>query len=153
MFRKTEMCSVLPVWSNLLLRFDVALLRLTTDAKLDSYVKLGSLPPANQILPNNNLCYITGWGRTSSELNGTSGSTSLSELCWSIFIKLNCLPFLISPFSSWRSPVPTAQAGLPSCGRPSELLQAWLVGQHRQDNHGVCRWSCWVWMQRKSPPM
>lgn len=49
------------------LRFDIALLRLTSEATLNSYVQLGSLPPTNQILPHNNLCYITGWGRTSSE--------------------------------------------------------------------------------------
>lgn len=52
----------------LCLRFDVALLKLSSDATLNSYVQLGSLPPAGQILPHNNLCYITGWGRTSSKL-------------------------------------------------------------------------------------
>ncbi|XP_040061033.1 elastase-1 [Gasterosteus aculeatus] len=51
--------------------FDIALLRLTSEATLNSYVQLGSLPPTNQILPHNNLCYITGWGRTS-----TGGSLS-----------------------------------------------------------------------------
>ncbi|KAI7790764.1 pancreatic elastase precursor, partial [Triplophysa rosa] len=34
-------------------------------------VKLATLPPSGQILPNNNPCYITGWGRTS-----TGGSLS-----------------------------------------------------------------------------
>lgn len=48
-------------------RYDVALLRLSTQANLNSYVQLGSLPPSGQLLPHNNLCYITGWGRTSSE--------------------------------------------------------------------------------------
>ncbi|XP_054473549.1 elastase-1-like [Anoplopoma fimbria] len=51
--------------------FDIALLRLTSEATLNSYVQLGSLPPNGQILPNNNLCYVTGWGRTS-----TGGSLS-----------------------------------------------------------------------------
>ncbi|KAF3690116.1 Elastase-1 [Channa argus] len=46
--------------------FDVALLRLSTPATLNSYVQLGSLPNPNEILPNNNPCYITGWGRTST---------------------------------------------------------------------------------------
>ncbi|XP_029990517.1 elastase-1-like [Sphaeramia orbicularis] len=46
--------------------YDIALLRLSSDATLNSYVKLGSLPPSGQILPNNNICYITGWGRTST---------------------------------------------------------------------------------------
>ncbi|XP_042350965.1 elastase-1-like [Plectropomus leopardus] len=51
--------------------YDIALLRLSSEATLNSYVQLGSLPPSGQILPNNNLCYITGWGRTS-----TGGSLS-----------------------------------------------------------------------------
>ncbi|XP_026204380.1 elastase-1-like [Anabas testudineus] len=44
--------------------YDIALLRLSSNAELNAYVQLAYLPPANQILPNNNLCYITGWGRT-----------------------------------------------------------------------------------------
>ncbi|KAM6946689.1 elastase-1-like [Lycodopsis pacificus] len=46
--------------------FDIALLRLTSEVSLNSYVQLGSLPPTGQILPHNNLCYVTGWGRTST---------------------------------------------------------------------------------------
>lgn len=53
---------------DLHLRYDIALLRLSSNAELNAYVQLAYLPPANQILPNNNLCYITGWGRTYSEL-------------------------------------------------------------------------------------
>ncbi|KAM6980840.1 elastase-1-like [Aplochiton taeniatus] len=45
---------------------DIALLQLSSSATLNSKVQLGSLPPSGQILPNNNLCYITGWGRTST---------------------------------------------------------------------------------------
>ncbi|XP_059185373.1 elastase-1-like [Centropristis striata] len=51
--------------------FDVALLRLSSEATLNSYVQLGSLPQTGQILPHNNLCYVTGWGLTS-----TGGSIS-----------------------------------------------------------------------------
>lgn len=51
-------------WS---LRYDIALLRLTSDATLNNYVQLAALPPANQVLPNKNPCYISGWGRTQSE--------------------------------------------------------------------------------------
>lgn len=47
---------------------DVALLRLSSEATLNSYVQLASLPPSGQILPHNNLCYVTGWGRVASEL-------------------------------------------------------------------------------------
>ncbi|XP_046882386.1 chymotrypsin-like elastase family member 1.3 isoform X2 [Hypomesus transpacificus] len=44
--------------------WDIALLRLSSDATLNSKVQLASLPPSGQILPHNNPCYITGWGRT-----------------------------------------------------------------------------------------
>uniref|UniRef100_A0A672J736 pancreatic elastase n=1 Tax=Salarias fasciatus TaxID=181472 RepID=A0A672J736_SALFA len=56
--------------------YDIALLRLSSSASLNSYVQLGSLPPSGQILPHNNLCYITGWGRTST---GGSLSAQLKE--------------------------------------------------------------------------
>ncbi|XP_028261104.1 elastase-1-like [Parambassis ranga] len=57
-----------PKWdsSRLDLGFDIALLKLASDVSLNSYVQLGSLPPSGQILPHNNLCYITGWGTTST---------------------------------------------------------------------------------------
>jgi len=62
-----------PKWdsNSVSLGNDVALLRLSTPATLNSYVQLASLPPSGQILPHNNLCYITGWGRTA-----TGGSLS-----------------------------------------------------------------------------
>lgn len=46
--------------------YDVALLELSTAATLNSYAQLATLPPKGQILPHNNLCYITGWGRTAT---------------------------------------------------------------------------------------
>jgi len=62
-----------PKWSSssVAAGFDIALLQLSAEAELNSYVQLGSLPPAGQILPHNNFCYITGWGLTS-----TGGSLS-----------------------------------------------------------------------------
>ncbi|XP_046882384.1 elastase-1-like [Hypomesus transpacificus] len=51
--------------------WDIALLRLSSDATLNSKVQLASLPPSGQILPHKNVCYVTGWGRTS-----TGGSLS-----------------------------------------------------------------------------
>ncbi len=48
-------------------RYDVALMRLSSSASLNSYVQLASLPPSGQVLPHNNPCYITGWGLTSSQ--------------------------------------------------------------------------------------
>ncbi|XP_073323743.1 elastase-1-like [Pagrus major] len=54
-----------PQWKKLADGYDIALLQLASEATLNSYVQLGSLPPSGQILPHNNLCYITGWGLTS----------------------------------------------------------------------------------------
>uniref|UniRef100_A0A3B5LV24 pancreatic elastase n=1 Tax=Xiphophorus couchianus TaxID=32473 RepID=A0A3B5LV24_9TELE len=67
-----------PNWNsnNVANGYDIALLRLSSSASLNSYVQLASLPPADQILPHNNLCYITGWGRTST---GGSLSDQLKE--------------------------------------------------------------------------
>uniref|UniRef100_A0A8C9W7A6 pancreatic elastase n=1 Tax=Scleropages formosus TaxID=113540 RepID=A0A8C9W7A6_SCLFO len=56
--------------------YDIALLRLSFDATLNSYVQLASLPPFGQILPNNNPCYVTGWGYTQS---GGQLSASLKQ--------------------------------------------------------------------------
>ncbi|XP_030634121.1 elastase-1-like [Chanos chanos] len=47
--------------------YDIALLRLSNEAVLNSNVQLALLPPSGQVLPHNNPCYITGWGRTSSD--------------------------------------------------------------------------------------
>lgn len=50
---------------------DIALLKLSSDVSITSYVKLASLPPFGEILPHNNNCYITGYGHTYSESNAT----------------------------------------------------------------------------------
>ncbi|XP_030632257.1 elastase-1 [Chanos chanos] len=57
-----------PNWNrnNVAGGYDIALLRLSTAAVLNSKVQLATLPPSGQVLPNNNACYITGWGRTST---------------------------------------------------------------------------------------
>ncbi|XP_034021938.1 elastase-1-like [Thalassophryne amazonica] len=71
--KKVSSVFIHPKWdpSKLSTGFDIALLLLESEATLNSYVQLGSLPPSGQILPHNNPCYITGWGRTS-----TGGSLS-----------------------------------------------------------------------------
>uniref|UniRef100_A0A673BSR7 pancreatic elastase n=1 Tax=Sphaeramia orbicularis TaxID=375764 RepID=A0A673BSR7_9TELE len=55
-----------PNWNsnNVAGGWDIALLRLSSDATLNNYVQLGALPPSGQVLPHNNPCYISGWGRT-----------------------------------------------------------------------------------------
>ncbi|XP_067252640.1 elastase-1-like [Chanodichthys erythropterus] len=62
-----------PNWNsnNVAAGYDIALMRLSSDATLNSYVKLATLPPSGQVLPHNNVCYITGWGLTQ-----TGGSLS-----------------------------------------------------------------------------
>ncbi|XP_020640215.3 chymotrypsin-like elastase family member 1 [Pogona vitticeps] len=63
-----------PYWNsnNVAGGYDIAMLRLAQSATLNSYVKLAYLPPSGQILPNNNPCYVTGWGRT--QTNGQLAS-------------------------------------------------------------------------------
>jgi len=55
-----------PKWNSIsvALGWDIALLRLSSPATLNSFVQLASLPPSGEILPHNNNCIITGWGRT-----------------------------------------------------------------------------------------
>ncbi|XP_020795436.2 elastase-1-like [Boleophthalmus pectinirostris] len=62
-----------PNWnsSDVAAGYDIALLRLSSEVALNDNVQLGVLPPSGQILPNNNPCYITGWGLTQ-----TGGSLS-----------------------------------------------------------------------------
>ncbi|XP_063072290.1 elastase-1-like [Engraulis encrasicolus] len=62
-----------PNWNrnNVAYGYDIALLRLSTEVTLNNYVQLARLPPSGQVLPHNNPCYISGWGRTS-----TGGSLS-----------------------------------------------------------------------------
>ncbi|CAG11775.1 unnamed protein product [Tetraodon nigroviridis] len=72
---------------NVAAGYDIALLRLETEATLNSYVQLGSLPPSGQLLPHNNFCYITGWGRTST---GGSLSAQLKQAQLPLVDHTNC---------------------------------------------------------------
>lgn len=45
---------------------DIALIKLSRPAQLGDSVQLACLPPADDILPNEAPCYISGWGRLSS---------------------------------------------------------------------------------------
>ena len=54
---------------SLFFRYDIALMRLSSDASLNTYVQLAALPPSGQVLPHNNNCYITGWGLTQSQFH------------------------------------------------------------------------------------
>ncbi|XP_010147335.1 PREDICTED: chymotrypsin-like elastase family member 1 [Eurypyga helias] len=62
-----------PYWNsnNAAGGYDIALIRLSSYATLNSYVQLAVLPQEGSILPNNYPCYITGWGltRTNGQLS------------------------------------------------------------------------------------
>ncbi|XP_015248197.1 PREDICTED: elastase-1-like [Cyprinodon variegatus] len=79
--------------------YDIALLKLSSNAVLNSYVQLASLPPSEEILPHNNPCYITGWGRTST---GGSLSTQLKQAYLPLVEHKTC-----SSSSWWGSTVKT----------------------------------------------
>ncbi|XP_069735068.1 chymotrypsin-like elastase family member 1 [Phaenicophaeus curvirostris] len=55
-----------PFWNsnNIAGGYDIALLRLSSYATLNSYVQLAVLPQEGSILTNNYPCYISGWGYT-----------------------------------------------------------------------------------------
>ncbi|KAG5275195.1 hypothetical protein AALO_G00144650 [Alosa alosa] len=67
-----------PGWNsnNVAAGYDIALVRLASEATLNSYVQLAALPSSGEVLPHNNPCYITGWGRTST---GGSLSSQLKQ--------------------------------------------------------------------------
>ncbi|KAM6231253.1 chymotrypsin-like elastase family member 1 [Spheniscus humboldti] len=62
-----------PYWNrnNVAGGYDIALIRLSSYATLNSYVQLAVLPREGSILSNNYPCYITGWGltRTNGQLS------------------------------------------------------------------------------------
>lgn len=97
---------------------DIALLKLSSPVSITSYVKLASLPSSGQILPHNNVCYLTGYGRTSSE----ALSQSLLQFGGS-------LPISTPPFC-----LPTAGGGM-----PSRMRQVLL----RSVDHQTCTSSGW----------
>nr|XP_030739014.1 chymotrypsin-like elastase family member 2A [Globicephala melas] len=45
---------------------DIALLKLANPIALTDKIQLSCLPPTGAILPNNYICYVTGWGRLQS---------------------------------------------------------------------------------------
>ncbi|XP_078287439.1 chymotrypsin-like elastase family member 1 [Rhinoraja longicauda] len=85
---------------DLALGNDIALLYLEQDAVLNQFVQLGNLPDAGATLPNDYLCYVTGWGYTKN--NGIVSPTLQQapikvvsyEICsqpewWSYYVNKN----------------------------------------------------------------
>ncbi|XP_034023445.1 elastase-1-like [Thalassophryne amazonica] len=66
-FKKVSRVIIHPRWNpiDVYNGYDIALLQLDSEATLNSYVQLATLPPSGQILPNNYPCYQTGWSRLS----------------------------------------------------------------------------------------
>jgi len=130
----------------LTLRWDIALLRLSSDAILNNYVQLGALPPSGQVLPHNNPCYISGWGRTQSE---SKELKQLDDDFYFFFIHGSdtlAHVYVFSSFLSWRSAVCSAEAGQHARCRPQHLHQLRMVGQHCEGIHGLCRWLQRIWL-------
>lgn len=42
---------------------DIALIKLSTPAKISNNIMPACLPASGEILPHNSPCYVTGWGR------------------------------------------------------------------------------------------
>ncbi|NP_080695.1 chymotrypsin-like elastase family member 3B precursor [Mus musculus] len=57
-----------PKWNSMCVSCgnDIALVKLSRSAQLGDAVQLACLPPAGEILPNGAPCYISGWGRLST---------------------------------------------------------------------------------------
>lgn len=104
---------------------DIALLRLSSEVFLTSYVKLAPLPPSGEILPHNSPCYLTGYGRTSSE---SDAHLSLLWCCvsWSHTCRQPRLMFV--------SFVPSAGGSM-----TNRMMQAYLPTV----NHETCTSSGW----------
>lgn len=97
---------------------DIALLKLSSPVSITSYVKLASLPSFGEILPHNNVCYLTGYGSTSSE--------TLMKSCWMSCRHCSACSSLLH--------LPTAGGGMPSRMRQVVL--------HSVD-HRTCTSSGW----------
>uniref|UniRef100_A0A8C6F3S0 pancreatic elastase II n=1 Tax=Monodon monoceros TaxID=40151 RepID=A0A8C6F3S0_MONMO len=81
---------------------DIALLKLANPIALTDKIQLSCLPPTGAILPNNYICYVTGWGRLQSnralpdilqqgELLAVDSATCSQPGCWGSTVKTNMI--------------------------------------------------------------
>lgn len=70
---------------SLTYRNDVALVKLAEHVTLSDSIRLACIPEPEAILPNNQPCYITGWGRLYSK------DMLCCEICFTIPWALPCL--------------------------------------------------------------
>ncbi|XP_042351893.1 elastase-1-like [Plectropomus leopardus] len=77
-YRSVSNVYIHPDWNNNSISSgnDIALLRLSSEATMTSYVGLPYIPSYGEILPHNHPCYITGYGRTST---GGSMTTTMRQ--------------------------------------------------------------------------
>ncbi|XP_055364997.1 elastase-1-like isoform X2 [Betta splendens] len=73
-YRNVAKFYVHPEWNfnSISSGFDIALLRLSSEASVTAYVKPAPLPPFGEVLPHGSPCYITGYGSTSTGGGGVS---------------------------------------------------------------------------------
>uniref|UniRef100_A0A8C6AW05 pancreatic elastase II n=1 Tax=Monodon monoceros TaxID=40151 RepID=A0A8C6AW05_MONMO len=78
---------------------DIALLKLANPIALTDKIQLSCLPPTGAILPNNYICYVTGWGRLQTlpdilqqgELLAVDSATCSQPGCWGSTVKTNMI--------------------------------------------------------------
>ncbi|XP_042667226.1 chymotrypsin-like elastase family member 1 isoform X1 [Centrocercus urophasianus] len=82
-----------PNWNsnNVAAGYDIALLRLSGSATLNSYVQLAVLPSQGTVLSNNYPCYISGWGltRTNGQLSSVLQQAYLPVVSYSTCSRLS----------------------------------------------------------------
>ncbi|XP_015219037.1 chymotrypsin-like elastase family member 1 [Lepisosteus oculatus] len=85
-FIPVEKKIVHPSWNpnDITAGYDIALLKLTQDAILNTYVNVATLPSSGAILPST-YCYLAGWGRTSTygQLSATLQQASILIISYS----------------------------------------------------------------------
>ncbi|XP_062400928.1 elastase-1-like [Sardina pilchardus] len=66
MYKRVKQIYLHPEWNSTRVAngFDVALVRLLSDAAINKYVQPATLPKPEEELPDKTMCFVTGWGVT-----------------------------------------------------------------------------------------
>ncbi|KAL2091024.1 hypothetical protein ACEWY4_013287 [Coilia grayii] len=66
MYKRVQQIYLHPEWNSTRVEdgFDIALVKLLSDAAINKYVQPATLPKAGEELPDKSTCYLTGWGMT-----------------------------------------------------------------------------------------
>lgn len=95
-FKKTTKQTLTQSLGVCLCSNDIALIKLESPVTLSDTIMAACLPVADAVLPHNEACYVTGWGRLYSESDVTRGSET-SALTSPRSSRLS-----VSPAPSWR---------------------------------------------------